>query len=87
MDFCEAVAATHRCRQFSGSTEVTLQNIGYILDLGSDVKVAVLVVHTVMKRSDTGRIWVKNKLYLGNFDLQSEHNYLTIKQHHNQRTF
>ncbi len=60
-------------------TEVALQNIGYVSDLGPHMKVAwawfeknrICAVQTVIRKSDMGHIWAK-KSDLGHFSLQCE---------------
>ncbi len=50
-------------------TEVSLQNIRYVADLGLIWKKCA--VKTVIRKSDMGHIWAK-KSDLGNFSLQCE---------------
>ncbi len=52
-------------------TEVALQKIGYVYDLGPHMKVAWAWFQTVIRKSDMGHIWAK-KLDLGHFSLQCE---------------
>ncbi len=57
-------------------TEVALQNIGYVSDLGPHMKVGwdwlkknrICAVQTVIRKSEMGHIWAK-KLDLGHFIL------------------
>ncbi len=60
-------------------TEVALQSIGYVSDLGPHIKVAwawfeknrMCAVQTVIRKSDMGHIWPK-KSDLGHFSLRCE---------------
>ncbi len=60
-------------------TEVTLQNIGYVSDLGPHMKVAgawfekigFVLFFAQQRKSDMGHIWAK-KSDLGHFSLQCE---------------